>query len=84
MRTLVSLLAALITVFGFYPKAGYITEIQNRTITIEDAAGNLWEIERDPEDYEVGDGVSMIMYDNHTDCIYDDAIVAMRYNGYSK
>lgn len=84
MATIVSVILAFISVFGLYPKTGFIAEIHDKEIVIEDTCGNLWAIEQDPEDFEVGDGVSLIMYDNGTERIFDDVIVAMRYNGFSR
>jgi len=84
METIISFLLALIAALGLYPKTGFVVEadrVEDR-IVIEDATGNLWEMEG-VEDWEIGDGASMIMYDNGTpENIYDDMIVNCRYNGF--
>lgn len=82
MSSIISLIMAIISVFGLYPKTGFVTEIEDHAIVIEDATGNLWAFESDPGDWEIGDGVSLIMHDNGTEIIYDDTIVAIRYNGF--
>ena len=85
METIISFVMAIIAALGLYPKSGYIVETDRaeNLIVIEDANGNLWELEQEVEDWEVGDGVAMIMYDNQTpESIYDDAIIVCRYSGY--
>ena len=82
MQSIISFIVAIIAAVGLYPKAGYIVDINNGSVVIEDATGNLWETETDADDWCIGDGVSMIMYNNETETIYDDVIVAARYNGF--
>lgn len=78
-----SLILSVIAAVGLYPRTGYIVELSTETVVIEDATGLLWEIENDADDWCVGDGVSMIMYDNGTeDSICDDCVVVARYSGF--
>jgi len=80
---IITLVMTLIAALGLYPRAGYVCELdrENDTVIIEDASGFLWEIE-EIEDWCVGDGCAMIMYDNGTPEVFDDAIVSIRYNGF--
>jgi len=88
METIISFIMAFIAAFGLYPRTGYIVELEPQPedmykITIEDATGNLWVYDTDADDYTVGDGVAMIMYNNDTpESIYDDVIISARYSGF--
>lgn len=62
----------------FYPLSTTVTEIENDTVTIEDSNGNLWSFDG-AEDWQVGDGCALIMYDNSTREIIDDTIISTRY-----
>ena len=68
---------------SIYPTCGVITEVTEETATFEDCKGNLWEFS-EPEDYEVGDIVSVIMSDSGTETIYDDEIITVQYCGYER
>ena len=65
---------------GFYPMTAYVVQIDEAadTVVIESSTGFLWAF-TGIEDWEVGDGCSLIMYDNGTQEIYDDEIVEVRY-----
>lgn len=49
-----------------------VTKIENETIEVIDAKGNLWSFTGDG--FEVGDRVIVDMYNNGTKEIYDDEI----------
>lgn len=83
MSSIVAMIMAFISAFGLYPKAGYIVDMSQESMVIEDATGNLWEVNQNADDYCVGDGVSMIMFDAGTPrYIHDDIVVSIRYNGF--
>ena len=88
MEIILSYVMAVIAALGLYPRTGYIVEInpvaeETVEIVVEDAAGLLWAVEGEWDDLEIGDGISMIMYDNETpETILDDAVVSCRYNGF--
>ena len=65
-----------------YPSCGVVVEVNyaDDYIVIEDFTGNCWEWSG-VEDWDNGDIVSMIMDDNNTEQIFDDSILAIRYNG---
>jgi hypothetical protein len=65
-----------------YATSGVVTEtdVVNDVVTIEDYNGNLFQFEG-VEDYEEGDIVSCIMYNNNTENITDDVIISCRYSG---
>lgn len=60
----------------------YDLDYENDIVYISDSNGNAWSF-TGIEDYELGDYVSIIMYDNDTPNIYDDIIVSVRYSGYT-
>lgn len=68
---------------GFlYPETMIITEIDEAQdlVTLECANGNVFEF-YGIEDYAEGDLVSMIMYNNGTELVYDDVILDAEYAG---
>lgn len=84
MGEIISFILAFISVFGLYPKTAYIVELdrENELVVAEDAVGLLWSFSDDSGDWAIGDGVSLIFYDNGTQIIYDDVIVSSRYSGF--
>ena len=83
MQSIIAFIMAVIAAIGLYPRTGYVVDIDDAVLTIEDGAGLIWVAETAADDWDIGDGVSMIMYDNGTpESIYDDAVVAARYNGF--
>lgn len=89
MNTVISLILSIIATLGLYPRAGFITGVtyaENELCkyTIQDAAGLTWSTIESWDDMSVGDGVSMIMYNNGTpENIYDDVIISAKYSGFS-
>lgn len=73
-------LFAIIASLGLYPKSGIVTNVNETadTVTVRDCNGFEWQF-KGTEDWMYGDGVAMIMYDNHTEIIFDDEIVTVRY-----
>ena len=66
-----------------YPEVGIIVELDyaEDLVTVEDVAGNIWQF-YGCEDYNEGDLVRMLMYNNGTPhSIYDDEIVLAWYAG---
>ena len=83
MQSIIAFIMAVISAIGLYPRTGYITEIADGKCVVEDSVGIEWEFETDADDWLVGDGIAMIVYDNETpDTIYDDVVVASRYSGF--
>lgn len=67
-----------------YPKDAIVTEIdlENDTFTVTDFGGDDWVIEG-VEDWEKGDKIGLIMYNNMTtETIYDDIVLTVRYEGW--
>lgn len=54
----------------------------NDTVTCEDDTGNLWEF-YGVEDWKIGDCASLLMNDQGTPSIYDDAIEGARYSAWT-
>ena len=86
----VTLLVVLSVIFGtaaadtgFYAHTAVIVEFNydEDVVVVEDAIGFLWEFEG-VEDYFVGDVVSMLMWNNGTESIFDDIILDVVYSGY--
>lgn len=69
---------------GYYPRTAVVTDLDydNDLVIITDLAGLDWVMEG-IEDWQVGDLVSLLMYDNNTpDTIFDDEIVMAYYGGW--
>lgn len=82
MNKLIALLVALVASCGLYPTQGTVTEVdyQTDTVTFSTATGMLYSF-RGTEDWEPGDRLAAIMFDNYTETIEDDAIITARYCG---
>lgn len=67
---------SLLTLF-LYIQSFTVINIENTdTIVCEDATGNIWAFYADDiNDYEKGDQISAVMYNNGTDSIYDDSFI---------
>ena len=67
---------------GYYPLSGKIVEIDKEKdyFVVLDGSGFLWEI-GEVEDFEVGDGVAIIMWNAGTTTILDDEVVMCHYAG---
>lgn len=65
---------------NLYPLSTVVTEIniKDNSVTVEDPNGNLWDF-YGTEDWEVGDGCSLLMDSNGTDKIEDDIIISTQY-----
>ena len=64
---------------NMYPLSTIVTEIKDNSVTVEDTNGNLWDF-YGTEDWEVGDGCSLLMDSNGTDNIEDDIIISTQYH----
>ncbi len=66
-----------------YALTTYVVEVDrdNDIVTCEDYNGNLWEF-YGCEDWEVGDCASLLMNDQGTPSIYDDAIEDTHYSAW--
>lgn len=63
-----------------YPQAARVVDIQQDEIYLRDGAGNIWRWQG-AEDWEIGDGVAMILTNNGTpDNVKDDVIVNIKYS----
>ena len=63
---------------NMYPLSTIVTEIKDNSVTVEDTNGNLWSF-NGAEDWEVGDGCSLLMDNNGTNNIEDDIIISTQY-----
>ena len=87
-KLLVVLLCAILTfsnayaINGLYPLCGIVTEIdyENDVFYVVDGGGTEW-ILTECEDWQLGDIVSMIMFNNGTEYIFDDIVIDYRYGG---
>ena len=85
MNKIIALIIALLAALGLSPLTARVTDLDRTTdtVTIETATGLLFQF-YGCEDYEVGDYVSAILYDNGTKGnVTDDIIVSVHYSGYS-
>ena len=57
-------------------------DLDNDIVTCEDFNGNLWEF-YGVEDWEIGDCASLLMNDQGTPSIYDDAIEGAHYSAWT-
>lgn len=66
---------------NMYPLSTIVTEIniKDDSITVEDSNGNLWDF-YGVEDWQVGDGCSLLMDNNGTENIEDDIIISTQYH----
>ena len=66
---------------NLYPLSTVVTEIniKDDSVTVEDPNGNLWDF-YGIEDWEVGDGCSLLMDNNGTENIEDDIIISTQYH----
>lgn len=67
-----------------YPLSTVIECVNGNEITAKDFNGNLWTFTDNAGDWFKGDICSLIMHDNYTDTIYDDAIIKVQYSGFVK
>ena len=68
-------------VYGnLYPSTMIVTEVEDNLVIAEDFFGNVWGW-YGSEEFDVNDMVSVILYDNGTDKIWDDEIVLVRWAG---
>ena len=65
-----------------YPTCGVVTEVTETEMTFTDFMGYSWTIVDDPEDWDVGDRIAVIMSDNGTDIIFDDIVLQTKYCGW--
>lgn len=64
-----------------YPITARVSEIDPSadTVVFEDSMGLRWAM-YGIEDWQPGDGASLLMHDNGTETIYDDIIITARYS----
>lgn len=64
-----------------YPLTARVSEIDPSadTVVFEDSMGFRWAMSG-IEDWQPGDGASLLMHDNGTETIYDDIIITARYS----
>lgn len=69
---------------NFHSVIAMVTEIdeENSLITTTCASGNMFSFYDTNGDWCCGDLCSLIMYNNGTDIVYDDAVVGARYGGF--
>lgn len=88
-RVFVVIIVAALVICGFSSCAGgddhyallaevYDIDLVKDEVIFVDSTGNLWAV-RGVSDWEVGDVAALLMDGNHTDSIYDDAVVDTRY-----
>lgn len=80
--TFASVAAAVVIAMGtLYPASMEVTAVTADTVTMQTAAGQVYEITNDT-DYMVGDLVAVIMCDSNTPEVTDDVIIDTQYSGY--
>jgi len=69
---------------NYYALTCEVVEVdrENDIVTCEDSNGNLWEF-YGCEDWQEGDCASLLMNDQGTPSIYDDAIEGARYSAWT-
>lgn len=83
MKEVALVLAIVIAIAsaGFiYPATMEVINIEDNDLYLMTTTGHVFVMEG-VEDYEVGDLVSLIMFDNGTPFIMDDVIISARYAG---
>lgn len=66
-----------------YPTTLLVVEKYEDYVVGKTATGYTYKI-KDGDDYEIGDYVSVIMYNNNTDTIEDDSVLEHRYSGFTE
>lgn len=68
---------------ALYPKTTQVISVNEDTDTVvlEDYVGHIWSF-TGVEDWEEGDVCSLLMFNMGTSEIYDDVILASRYDGH--
>ena len=79
-----ALIAQLLAAGVVYPETMVITSMDKKTdvVTLETSNGNIYEM-TGCEDYNVGDVVSMVMYDSATPKVQDDVILSAKWSGFT-
>lgn len=82
MNKLIALLVALIASCGLYPTQGTVCEVDSKSdiVSFQTATGHIYSF-YGAEDWEEGDRLAAIMFDNYTETVTDDAIITTRYCG---
>lgn len=85
MRWFLVLLSLVFSIGGHYPSYATVVDldVESDIVSAEDNNGFVWDF-YGVEDYDIGDGVALVMYDNGTVSIFDDVIVDARYVGSTK
>ena len=79
-----TVITAAATAGTIYPTTCIATDTSNNIVTMSTASGLEYQFEG-VEDYEPGDLIGCIMFDNFTpDDVTDDVIIAHRYTGTTK
>jgi hypothetical protein len=73
---LLTMLGISNTVEAHYNREVVVTDVDCIEVTVEDEQGHLWSFFG--SDYRVGQQLTVVMYDNHTDSITDDEIVRVK------
>lgn len=64
---------------SLYPNAGVVTEVNREADLVTFCDGyHDWTFEG-CEDWDVGDGIAVIMSDNGTETVYDDEVISVKY-----
>lgn len=80
---IVSCLGIGLSLLGYYPSSFTVIDVNEaeEVVTLMDKDGEMWNLE-DSQGYEIGTILSAIMFDNHTESIFDDEIVMLYETGY--
>lgn len=83
IKTSLALLTSITMSLGLYPTTCQITNLDRTTdiVTMTTATGYEYQF-YGCDDYDNGDLVSVIMFNNHTDNITDDAVICVHYAGF--
>jgi len=75
-------LKAVFSLDRYYPVTLRITETSETNFKAETSTGIEYTIQNPPEDLNVGEVVSVLMYDNKTENVLDDIPVKVKYSAF--
>ncbi len=77
---IVLLLGSIVKTSDLYGRYAVVVDIIDDAVVFEDSQGFLWENDG-VEDWQIGDGATLIMARNYTPEIFDDKILTISYVG---
>ena len=78
---MLGILLAILMGCQVYPKTAFVVDVDRNLniVTAMDVNGYKWQF-TDCDDWQIGDGVSMIVSDNGTEIVTDDVVLSVRYS----